>query len=177
MKTLIVSAVLSFVLLAGCGADQSNMPGPGEVTETAVHLNPDGTETVTTRIIKEGATSGVKSVDGLAQRIGSDSACAAADMWLYDGTNLTGNRICFFGAGTVQLGNYQRLACFRSGFNWTCAYLNWGQAVRSYYSGNSGGYFRRPGDIGNTESFGTLYLVANAGIVAQASTALTLYSN
>jgi len=54
-------------------------------------------------------------------------------MWMFDRTNLTGNEICFVGAGEADLQYYKR------GSSW-----NWSGATRSFYAGYEYGYFWIP---------------------------------
>ena len=71
---------------------------------------------------------GTRSGSPLRQAIGQDPLCADQDLWLFDQTNLQGNELCLYGAGTTNLG-YLRGSS------------SWLAAVRSYWAGSEYGTF------------------------------------
>jgi len=113
-------------------------------TRTIVTLHEDGTETVELREVTLDAQLGdqhlrevrlVGEYEGLgtaADAISRDTGCAGSAIWIFDQANLTGNEICFVGAGTVDLEAY----CL----NGACS-DRWGQNVRSYWAGVDSGLF------------------------------------
>lgn len=113
-------------------------------TRTIVTLHDDGTETIELRDVTLEEQLGDQHLrelrlgsqhDGLgttADAITRDSGCAGSAIWIFDQANLTGNEICFVGAGVVDLENYCRT--YRCGDRW-------GQNVRSYWSGVDFGLF------------------------------------
>lgn len=113
-------------------------------TRTIVTLHDDGTETVELREVTLDAQLGDQHLrelrlagerEGLGtavDAISRDSGCASAAIWVFDQANLTGNEICFVGAGTVDLEAH----CLNS----ACS-DRWGQNVRSYWAGADSGLF------------------------------------
>ncbi len=113
-------------------------------TRTIVTLHDDGTETVEQRAVTLDAQLGdqdlrelrlVGEYEGLgtaADAISRDTGCAGSAIWIFDQANLTGNEICFVGAGTVNLASY----CLDS----ACS-DQWDKNVRSYWAGVDSGLF------------------------------------
>ncbi|MBI3200750.1 MAG: hypothetical protein HYZ29_04335 [Myxococcales bacterium] len=94
------------------------------------------------------------------QPISQDTGCAGPSMWLYDGANLTGNRICFRYSGSVNLNNY-----------------GWGTKVRSYWAGESWGSLDNATVVaccGNCGTFSAYQRVNNASSCEQGAHALGL---
>ena len=130
----------SIAAVAACGSssDSETSPSPGSsadsqlVWTTVVTQNEDGSENVysyqlTVAEMQAELQARQAMVDALAsgkvqQPISQDTGCAAQSMWLYDGANLSGNRICFRYSGPANLNNY-----------------GWGTKVRSYWAGESWG--------------------------------------
>lgn len=73
----------------------------------------------------------------LPPAIGQDSGCGTKSLWLYSDANFGGDRICFIGAGQVDLGNLGDCKW------WGC--IAWSALVSSYWSGCSGGKLLKPG--------------------------------
>jgi hypothetical protein len=95
-----------------------------------------------------------------------DTGCGQASMWIFDGTLLSGNEICFLGEGQANLAYYSRTICSKT----TCWMLNWGGATKSYFSGTESGYFKyQPDPVGAyyPEYYPAFHLVDFAGPNAQ----------
>jgi hypothetical protein len=154
--TKTILGIAMTVILAGCMADQettNNEPDP-TYTETAVHLNADGTQTVTYRAVtlsqelRENADRELLATPGgqpgdeatglgtAAEALWQDTGCAGSSFWLYDHVNRTGNRICFAGTGIADLAAYP-VDPHCSG---VCS--SWYGAMQSYYSGLYEGWFQ-----------------------------------
>lgn len=178
MKASLISFALASTLALGCsaaGPDGTPISGEGDatITRTIVRLNADGTETVHQVQITEaqqradvaareaattpGATTphAGEKVGTTSEAITTDDGCGGASMWLFDGTNLTGNEICFIGAGTANLKSYIRQVFYAPRLP-----THWNLAVRSYYAGNEAGDFRNSG-AEFTYSFFNAYARAN----------------
>lgn len=168
----------SIAVLAACGGapDSESTPPPTSSADqelfwtTVVTQNEDGTEEVysyqlTAAEMRAELEARQAMVDALAsgkvqQPISQDTGCAGPSMWLYDGTYLTGNRICFRYSGAANLNNY-----------------GWGTKVRSYYSGESGGSLDNNAAViccADCTSFTTYQRVDVASSCEQAATALGL---
>ncbi|MGZ3423333.1 MAG: hypothetical protein ACXVEE_36060 [Polyangiales bacterium] len=154
-------AIASMASLFGCSS-ATNDPGSSDpngeptFTETAVHLNADGTKTVVSRTITMTEEkrqialrdTPVAKVDqqvepGVAttsEALSKDAGCAGASFWLYDQDNRTGNKICFMGTGTVHLADFKD--CSPGQDPATCP--TWAQGVghHSYWAGSSSGHFQ-----------------------------------
>lgn len=96
---------------------------------------------------------GETPVDGSTLGIGPDtyldSGCNASALWIYADSNLSGDRICFRGSGSVNMGDYT-YNC--SGF--LC--YSWNDVASSYYSGCSGGTFYVDANTsGTSQPFGS----------------------
>jgi hypothetical protein len=143
-------------VLTGCvaGADSDVMSEDPTYTETAVRLNADGTQTVTTRTItlseelRENTArdrlanqAGVPAVG--TERIGTASeevitqntSCPGSSFWLYDQVNRVGNKICYSGTGNIDLSN--QYYCPAGSIY--CSL--WNDIKKSYYSGVDSGFF------------------------------------
>lgn len=131
-----------FVTFAGCGDGPSNH----KFATTIVSVQADGK--MSTKVIYETkeqmaaefqsreqwrARQKAAAADGLGiaeSAIGVDSGCDYRGMWLYDQGGAYGNRVCIRGAGTINL--Y---------YVYNPTYGNWSQQIRSWYGGDSAGYF------------------------------------
>ncbi len=134
-------------------SEQSSVPADDTTyTVTAVHLNPDGTQTVKYSTVtlteqirerearsKEAADPSTANPDtdlGQARdAISQDTGCSAGDIWIYSGANLTGNMICFSGTGIADLCSYTELV-----FNGIHFY--WCSVLQSYWSGYNPGWWQ-----------------------------------
>jgi hypothetical protein len=156
-------AIASISCLFGCSASTSDVASSEPVTEptfteTAVHLNADGTATVTARTITMSdqkrqlalrdapleATSVITPVEsGVASSsaaLSKDGGCAGSSFWLFDQNKRTGNKICFFGSGAVHLADFKD--CSPGQDPATCP--TWAQGVghHSYWAGSATGHFQ-----------------------------------
>jgi len=168
MKTVgIICGIALTATLAGClsGPDTDSGDSEPMFTQTAVHLNADGTETVVTRSISAGelrrqqaeralATQGASpdgahptaDADGVgtaAEAFTVDASCASASFWLFDQADQYGDVICFSGEGIVDLSKYS--PCAPGTPPYLC--LSWVSAKKSYYSGTYGGNFQSGGSM------------------------------
>lgn len=138
---------------------QTASAGDDLITQTVVHTNPDGTQSVTTyrltraqqaaevaaRMARDTAAA---SGDGrfATQKDALDtSACSGSAIWVFDNTNQTGNEICFDGLGAVTLANYCRIT-YCNAFYCSCL-SNWAGAVRSFWAGQWKGYWYNPSNF------------------------------
>jgi hypothetical protein len=92
------------------------------------------------------------------QAITHDSGCGNTDLFLFDGTNASGNYICFTGSGDTHLTNF----CHT--YMWPQGCVNtWAGHVLSFSPGNETGqvfqyptgcnqYFSAWGNVGNVSS-------------------------
>lgn len=129
---------------AGCVADAADEPeaqGPEAVQRTIVRVNADGSyeqtfETVTPaqRQAEIDARAALVASSGGAKArpiVAIDSACAAADLWLFDQTGIRGNELCMFlrdeSFAFLDLGRF----CRTPG----CATGTWSGVVRSLWAG------------------------------------------
>lgn len=68
-----------------------------------------------------------------------ESQCTSFSLWLYDGPNATGNRVCFLGTGTITLTSLAR--------TWSCSVFRcrptsyWDLSSGTYWGGSNAGYF------------------------------------
>lgn len=150
--TIVPAAVVA--LASGCsgGTDAAAPPAEsdGTISRTVVHLHGDAPpEVVTTRISAEIAAAEVEAraaraasgVDVHAnelapQGITNDTSCAGASLWINDGANQSGNRICFYGSGQADLSSFCHIS-----FRGACL-SSWAGAARSYWAGSDpSGYF------------------------------------
>ncbi len=126
------------VAAVGCGAPaEDGVAESTPVTETVVRLHGDAPPTVEIRTVA-GPSTIAPGVAQVAQAIRRDGACEASSLYLNDAVNQTGNRICFFGAGQVNLASYCRATttvCNPFGCRTVCA-GTWAGAVRSYWAGD-----------------------------------------
>jgi hypothetical protein len=91
------------------------------------------------------------------------SDCTSAALQLFDRTNLTGNEICFYGWGHVNLNEFRRVShCWKTG----CLFLDWSHAVRSYQAGVSSGTFNND-DNGGVENYAAMQRVDVASPLVQ----------
>ena len=157
MIKIIIGIALS-ATLTGCLAnpDAEHDSLDPTYTEMAVHLNADGTRTVTTRTItlseelrenaeREGRyvhtdPQGVESADlGTASAaLVADAGCASASFWLYDQVNRTGNKVCFSGTGVADLHDYS--TCAPGTPPYQC--ISIASLKKSYWAGTYSGYFQ-----------------------------------
>lgn len=171
------------IALQACVGDSHGDPTIEESSKptferTAVHLNPDGTQTIsktsvtrdeqlaeqtTQRTRTASSSSSLKGLGVARAAIGTDSYCEGSDgsdIILYDQTGGTGNEICFWGNGQAELGNYSR-----GGGNWS-------EAVRGYLPGDTA-----DGDRGQNGYLGTLpypvYFAANQALTNAGTDAQT----
>lgn len=122
---------------------------PEAFTRTMVRLHEDGSadiEVVTIsaeeqildgEMAANGREPGPERVGTASQAITKDAGCASSSIHLFDQANFTGNEICFFGAGIVNLNNY----CRNGGSICDIMSGRWGQHVRSYKTGSQWGRF------------------------------------
>ena len=186
-------------LITSCSspdAPQSNAPQADDdlVTVTTVRLRADGSSEQTVKqmthaqehaeLLALRATPAPVSTGtgiGTASQAISSDTCGAADLWLYDRFDGTGNRICFIGVGVADLSEYLRKACSpRQCIN----YGTWDMSVRSYRSGEAGGWFTaRDRDGGSAtddsssseiEVFGYFSPVQNVGRIGASADYVTL---
>lgn len=163
------NAVISCVvmLVAGCssGAPESTggsngLPNEQTIAETVVRQNDDGTVSVATyRISVAEAAAEVESRKQLALSAGkvkvesfqattqgANGNCTGGSLWLNEGPNQTGNRICFFknpnAAGTSNMDDY-----------WFADWAVVGTNTQSWWAGSDpGGFFKINGGPGATFS-------------------------
>lgn len=114
-------------------------------TRTIVHVDENGVEKLTVQYVtqaeldqeteaREQLLAG-GDVGKISQAITHDGSCAGSSLWLQDDFNQAGNRICFYGAGTANLGTYCHL--WYMGTCWS----TWAAKVKSYWSGSDAGRF------------------------------------
>jgi hypothetical protein len=129
-------------------------------TRTVVTLKPDGNHVVQTQRItraeqradvarRMAALEGSATPSGRPADVGSlinDPTCASASMWMFDDVNLTGNELCFYGYGTVDLNRYFDLTR-RATFTWT-------YALHSFLAGADNGAFYNFGSVGTRDCDG-----------------------
>jgi hypothetical protein len=131
------------LLLAACGAPpDGGAPTSGDqtFTTTAVTIKSDGTfatheSTITLaqeleerdRLATQGASGGSLRAET------TFGTCAATDLWVFDGPNETGNRLCLMNAISVPPTMFPL---------W---WIGWGGRVKSYRPGRDYGYFQGAG--------------------------------
>jgi hypothetical protein len=135
LRRIVLASSVS-VGFVGCG---TNEPGNQHTfTETSVTIASDGTATstvkrVTAEQIELENVERQRAIDLRAQGIEPtetrDSSCAGADVWIFDGLNQSGNKICFTGSGTQLLINY---CDFEDGIDCTA----WSYAAASVWGGS-----------------------------------------
>ncbi len=178
MRKAILSLVVGSTLIFGWGGAQEANENADSVRRTVVRFDEDGQPIVTTsritvaeqraeiearrRMIEQGE-SGDKLRGALMAGMEVDPGCAAASLWVFDNTHLSGNEVCFYGAGQAWLSHYARPVCYRRHRGWDCFEGTWREAVRSYWAGVSGGRFSRLG----SEWFQPWQRVDYAGYTAQ----------
>jgi hypothetical protein len=131
---------------------------------TRVDKLPDGTEKVTYSILnaeqakrlddnlrrhRERVAAGKidSELGQIGQAIVDDSGCDPSSLWLYSGTDLTGNRLCLNGVGITDLAGYTVAgSCNPMCRNWSGGMLgNRGTGyVKSYWPGWNSGDFVNP---------------------------------
>jgi hypothetical protein len=138
-------SVLAGMPLAACSMPDSPRPSEGANAETEavtyartiVRATSAGPSVRTVYI-----TADEKAADLEARRARGrgeilmtavDTSCAGSSMWLFDGLDLGGNEICFFGPPGAYLGSYPD----PQGPSGT-----WASAVRSFWAGSESGYFQ-----------------------------------
>jgi hypothetical protein len=151
----------------GDGApEDAGLQKPEETfTRTIVVLHADGTQDVKELTVsasqqkldverrnaaeraQAGSGASTFSADGVGQTsqamvrppvpIAQDSCDDKDALWMFDRANLTGNEICFYGVGTVDLSTYLRI---RGATFW----LSWKGAVRSLKNGSEYSTFVTP---------------------------------
>jgi hypothetical protein len=111
------------------------------VDVTAVTLAPDGTAQVrtgkTTVAAQRAAAAQARAPGSATPLIAQDPLCASASFSLWDRTDFTGNQICFAGAGTVSLADYDRRLC--STQLHFCYQVPWTLSSGSFAAGQSPG--------------------------------------
>jgi hypothetical protein len=119
MKSYIFAA-LAAAPLVGCASTTSPDGEPEEAvpTETVVRFDEGGAPNATVRPLRVEQTS--------------RSACADADLQLWDSPYYTGSTICFIGSGHADLTTYRYTYPCGSRYCWSPPGLNWAGRVRSY---------------------------------------------
>jgi hypothetical protein len=148
------SVTLSAMFTGGCAASTedgaaSRSETSEALTRTIVTFDVDGTEKVRTETITRetqlreieeretflGERAEPKPKDGVgttSSALTLDSGCAGSSLWMFDGQNLSGNEICFTGAGWANLANYSdRMYCSGN----ICSWGTWAKNVRSLWAG------------------------------------------
>jgi hypothetical protein len=169
MNKTLAAMVLGMVVVGGCagesGQSEESTGDEGEalVSETVVSVDAEGKEQVTSRLITQAEADRVLAarvarqqaaaagVGEAQEALTTDTGCAGASLWLQDGTNQSGNRICFARSVPVNdgasLSSYCRLRhASGSGIYsyWICD-ATWSGAVRSFWGGVDNGTFSKPG--------------------------------
>jgi hypothetical protein len=147
-KYALTTCLLALIGAGGCltDSDDATSESPDVIQRTIVSANADGTyEQIFEQITSAQLETEIKARMALIEStradpkrvqniIAFDSACIAADLWLFDATNLGGNQLCVFlrdeSSAFLDLG----LVCR----NPTCT-LRWSNAVRSLWAGVSPG--------------------------------------
>jgi hypothetical protein len=172
MRNIMLSTVGAFVLvLVGCGSDgKQTGEGPGGAsgivyTETSVTFNADGTMVQTYRPItleeeladmearrdpahrSSSSATGIGTTKEAVTAVHSGASCSSADMWLFDNTSGTGNKLCLYQNGTTLGYIYLYNVCRITGIGGRCsAYWatnngsgGYDSAILSWYAYNYGG--------------------------------------
>lgn len=132
--------IFIFFALIGCQPEPTHGPSDSNLVyrTVVVMANADHAEKVTTDIIDR--QTQVAEIEqrqsGRVPQIAQASCSMGSALWLFDKATIprSGNEICFYGAGTAQLGNYQD-ACAGS-ICWS-----WSGMVRSFWPGSESGSF------------------------------------
>ncbi len=146
-----ISAMLFSI---ACGSEPVEAPAKDSAEvglDTVVEFGPDGKVLrVTEQVTKAEATSaGVAAItQGLTA---SETTCPSSALWVYDGTNSTGRRLCFVGVPgeTINLADYCRVAFLQINPPRKRCVSRWDHAILSFWTGNRGGNFtatNRDGD-------------------------------
>ena len=170
LGTWAIAAVAAWGLLACGGAEpvQGGTESDPLYTVTRVTLRDNLPATVLVSTIRRsqqlaGRTSS-RDVRP-TQTVEQDGNCYATNLWVYDETGETGNEICFYNnstsAASASLHNFCRIYQFGS-----CIF-DWASAVRSYWPGDDGGYFRESSVEFGYEYFSAGGSKTNAGTYAQ----------
>ena len=165
MPTLVSTLAIALLAsLAACGADAPTAARPEPVPddtvfdETVLIRRADGSIEATTRTITAGeerrqnqrradrADRALASVVPVVPVVQQDTTCAGRALWLYDRTDLTGNRICFDDLDTppgyttsLYIANYVRVWRRRpNGLRYPVAY--WDIPSGSYWPGARAGW-------------------------------------
>lgn len=172
-RTIALSLIIG-LSITGCITSPGDGPtsqSADSIQRTIINLKADGTydetfETITPAqrqaeiAARLAMLEASRSAPGLPSNVVAlDSACAAADLWLFDQANLGGNQLCMFLSGEsfafLDLGQVCR------GFPF-CALGTWSGAVRSLWAGVTPGNltactptlcFSGPGDGFHFEPF------------------------
>jgi len=155
----------SFVLgLVACGAADPETTGASTapandrplITRTIVTRAADGSQTVKTQEITRETQLGEIAArasyvqqlqqpvrDGIGKArsaISTDDGCGGSSLWLFDGEALTGNEICFIGAGDASLAQFADGPAVCNDPASPCFYPTWARSVRSLWAGVDAGY-------------------------------------
>lgn len=171
MNKTIAAMALGMMAMAGCASESAlegestGDEGAALITETVVSVDAEGKEVVTSRLITQaeadrqvrarlspvGPAAAGEGVGEAQQAITADGGCAGASLWLQDGPNQTGNRICFARSlptnDGASLSSYCRTGHLVPGYprySWVCD-SSWSGAVRSFWAGADNGTFSKPG--------------------------------
>lgn len=157
--SLLLVALFTNACIATTDSSVDNSSDGDQVTRTVVHLNDNGTQTVTQQTItvveqqaelarnqrlEEEYLSQPKGVAYATDPPVTDPGCSWYSLKLFDGTGYTGNYICLTGSGYANLSSYCRtMSCAGR----LCVCSGWNGAVRSYWSGSNTGWY----DTGTSE--------------------------
>jgi hypothetical protein len=150
--TLLLPTLGGLAALAAC-ADTSPAPDPDptqesadespKISQTIIYTQQDGTRTQTTKQVTVAAQQAeiAERTRSLKQNQGgvgvwdlhTDGGCGGADIWLFDGPNLTGNELCLYKDANPYLDFLDLDTVGRGGG------ANWGNAVQSFWAGEDPG--------------------------------------
>ena len=180
-----VTGIVCAAFAAGCSGGDATSGDHATYTRTIVKMAANGeavvtTETITAEQQRRDVEARAEALAASTRRqagetIGSstsaitlDTGCGSSSMWLFDRANLTGNEICFYGAGGVDLRSYVDARWWSAACTMLHSSCTWASSVQSFWAGSDRGYFAGYGlfafapyarqDVANDSAAGATWL-------------------
>lgn len=153
-----VAGIVCAAFAAGCSGGDATSADQATYTRTIVKMTADGRPVVTTETVTaeeqrrdvearaEALAASTRqqageTIGSSAAAIARDTGCGGSSMWLFDRANLSGNEICFYGAGGVDLRSYPDGRWWSAACTSLYSSCTWAASVQSFWAGSDRGYF------------------------------------